>query len=105
MPGIPELFESMSWGPAPEAPGRALAWLDSHDRKFGHFINGRFAPPASGEWFATINPATGDTLAQVAQGSADDVDRAVRAARAVQQGWWAVGGGRWLMAGGLIPDS
>ena len=27
MPGIPELFESMAWGPAPEAPGRAIAWL------------------------------------------------------------------------------
>ncbi|HEX9894110.1 MAG TPA: aldehyde dehydrogenase family protein, partial [Gemmatimonadales bacterium] len=92
MPSIPELFESMAWGPAPEAPARANAWLDSHDRKFGHFINGRFVPPQSGEWFETINPATREPLAQVAQGSSDDIDAAVRAARVVQQAWWAIGG-------------
>ncbi|HET9514876.1 MAG TPA: aldehyde dehydrogenase family protein, partial [Gemmatimonadales bacterium] len=89
---IPELFESMSWGPAPEAPGKALAWLDSHGRTFGHFIDGRFIPPSQEEWFETINPATGEVLAQVARGSADDVEAAVRAARAVQQAWWAIGG-------------
>ena len=83
MPGIPELFESMAWGPAPEAPGKAITWLDSHDRKFGHFINGRFAPPSGGEWFETINPATREPLARVAQGTAEDVDAAVRAARVV----------------------
>jgi aldehyde dehydrogenase (NAD+) len=92
MPGIPELFESMAWGPAPEAPGRANAWLDSHARQFGHFINGRFTPPATDEWFETINPATREPLARLAQGSPADVDAAVKAARAVQQAWWAVGG-------------
>ena len=92
MPSIPELFESMAWGPAPEAPGKAITWLDSHNRKFGHFINGRFVPPANGEWFETINPATREPLAQVAQGSTEDVDAAVRAARVVQQAWWSIGG-------------
>ena len=92
MPSIPELFESMAWGPAPEAPGKAITWLDSHDRKFGHFINGRFAPPSGGEWFETINPATREPLARVAQGTAEDVNAAVRAARVVQQAWWSIGG-------------
>ena len=92
MPSIPELFESMAWGPAPEAPGKAITWLDSHDRKFGHFIDGRFVPPSGGEWFETVNPATREPLARVAQGSADDVDAAVRAARVVQQAWWSIGG-------------
>ena len=60
MPSIPELFEDMSWGPAPEAPGRANAWLDAHARRFGHFIGGRFVPPAPEEWFDSSNPANGE---------------------------------------------
>ncbi|HKP28796.1 MAG TPA: aldehyde dehydrogenase family protein [Gemmatimonadales bacterium] len=92
MPSIPELFEDMSWGPAPEAPGRANAWLESHARKFGHFIGGRFAQPAPEEWFESTNPASGERLASIAQGSAADVDTAVRAARAAQPGWQSMGG-------------
>ena len=92
MPSIPELFEDMSWGPAPEAPGRANAWLDSHARKFGHFIGGRFRAPAPEEWFDSTNPASGERLASIAQGSAADVDAAVRAARGAQPAWFALGG-------------
>jgi aldehyde dehydrogenase (NAD+) len=92
MPSIPELFASMPWGPAPEAPGRAQAWLDGHGRRFGHFIGGRFLEPEGGEWIETINPATREVLARVASGSVEDVDRAVAAARAAQPGWWALGG-------------
>jgi aldehyde dehydrogenase (NAD+) len=90
MPTIPELFESMSWGPAPEAPGKAVAWLERHGRRFGHFIGGEFT--AAGETFATVNPATGVELAQVTQGNAAEVDAAVKAARAAQPEWWALGG-------------
>jgi aldehyde dehydrogenase (NAD+) len=90
MPTIPELFESMSWGPAPESPGKAYAWLDGHGRRFGHFIGGRFTTP--GDSFETINPATGEPLARVAQGSPVDVDGAVAAARAAQAAWWELGG-------------
>ena len=92
MPSIPELFEDMSWGPAPEAPGRANAWLDAHARQFGHFIGGGFAPPDPGEWFDSTNPATGDRLASIAQGSAADVDAAVQAARSAQPSWYGIGG-------------
>ena len=45
------------------------------------FIDGKFADAASGETFDCINPATGDVLAQVAACGAEDVDRAVIAAR------------------------
>lgn len=44
-------------------------------------IDGRLVPSLSGETFATLNPATGETLAQVARGNAADVDLAVAAAR------------------------
>jgi phenylacetaldehyde dehydrogenase len=45
------------------------------------FINGQWAHAASGKTFATPNPATGETLANIAEGEAEDIDRAVRAAR------------------------
>jgi phenylacetaldehyde dehydrogenase len=54
------------------------------------FINGQWADAASGKTFETPNPATGETLARVAEGGAEDVDRAVRAARkAFADGPWS----------------
>jgi phenylacetaldehyde dehydrogenase len=44
-------------------------------------IDGDWVPAASGETFETINPATEQTLASVAHGSAEDINRAVKAAR------------------------
>jgi aldehyde dehydrogenase (NAD+) len=46
------------------------------------FINGDFVDARSGETFATINPATEETITDVASAGADDVDAAVKAARA-----------------------
>lgn len=45
------------------------------------FINGQLTSATSGEQFATVNPATGETLAQIGQASADDVQAAVDAAK------------------------
>jgi len=45
-------------------------------------INNRWVEPAEGKYFETLNPATGKPIAKVAQGSAADIDRAVKAARA-----------------------
>ena len=47
----------------------------------GAFIDGELVDAASGETFERINPATGEVIARVAAGDAEDVDRAVRAAR------------------------
>jgi aldehyde dehydrogenase (NAD+) len=91
MASIPEIFESMAYGPAPESAGPAQAWLEQHGRSFGLFIGGEWTAPG-GETFETFNPATGRPLARLTQASADEVDRAVRAARAAQPGWWALGG-------------
>ncbi|HXM23445.1 MAG TPA: aldehyde dehydrogenase family protein [Terriglobales bacterium] len=84
---IAEKFVAMEYGPAPEDAKEALAWLDHHERRFGHFINGTWAAPAAGEYFDTADPSTGEKLASVAQGSAADVDGAVRAARAALPKW------------------
>jgi aldehyde dehydrogenase (NAD+) len=52
-------------------------------------IDGEWVAAASGKTFETVNPATGEVLANVAEGDAEDVDRAVRAARrAFDSGPW-----------------
>ncbi|HEY1920448.1 MAG TPA: aldehyde dehydrogenase family protein [Streptosporangiaceae bacterium] len=54
------------------------------------FINGQWVNAASGRTFETPNPATGEILARVAEGEAEDIDRAVRAARtAFEDGPWS----------------
>src|SRR5215472_12467343 len=53
------------------------------------FINGQWSQAASGKTFDTPNPATGETLARVAEGDAEDINRAVKAARkAFEEGPW-----------------
>src|SRR5690349_19873429 len=81
---------TMEYGPAPEDSREALAWLDLHKRRFGHFINGDWQAPAAGTYFETADPSTSEKLAKVAQGSAEDVDGAVKAARAALPGWQAL---------------
>ena len=87
---IAEKFLTMEYGPAPEDPKEALAWLDRHKRRFGHFINGAWQTPAGGEYFETLDPSNGEKLASVAQGSPADVDAAVQAARAAFPKWRAL---------------
>src|SRR5436190_16205721 len=84
---IAEKFVAMEYGPAPEDPKEALSWLDRHERRFGHFINGAWQQPAEGGYFETTDPSSGEVLATVAQGSAADIDAAVRAAWAALPKW------------------
>src|ERR1700688_1744224 len=84
---IAEKFVAMDYGPAPEDAKEALTWLDQHKRRFGHFINRSWLEPAAGQYFDTVDPSNGEKLASVAQGSAADIDAAVRAARAALPKW------------------
>ena len=52
-------------------------------------IGGEWVKAADGRTFATIDPATGETIAQVAHAGAEDVDRAVKAAAAALEGPWS----------------
>jgi len=55
-----------------------------------HFIDGKFVASKKGKTFQTINPATGDVIAEMARGDASDVDAAVKAARkAFKSGVWS----------------
>jgi acyl-CoA reductase-like NAD-dependent aldehyde dehydrogenase len=54
------------------------------------FIDGKFVDAARGGRFATINPANGETLAEMSAGTAEDIDRAVAAGRrAFKSGVWS----------------
>ena len=61
-------------------PGQAQA---SHfiDSRHQLLIDGDWTDSASGETFPTLNPATEETLAHIQRGNAEDIDRAVKAAR------------------------
>jgi aldehyde dehydrogenase (NAD+) len=87
---IAEKFVTMEYGPAPEDPKEAQAWLDRHGHRFVHFINGEWQAPTAGEYFETLDPSNGEKLASVAQGSPADIDAAVRAARAAFPKWRAL---------------
>jgi aldehyde dehydrogenase (NAD+) len=86
------IFETMEYGPAPESDKPALAWIAGHRASFGHFIGGAWTKPSKGARFDVINPATGNVLAKVAQGSASDVDVAVKAARKALPAWRKLSG-------------
>ena len=89
---VAEYFSSMEYGPAPEDDQPARAWLAQHEARFGHFIGGAWRAPEAGERFVSHAPASGERLADIAQGDAADIDAAVAAARAAQPGWFALGG-------------
>ena len=92
MPKIAELFETMEYGPAPEAADEARAWIAARGPRFGHYIGGVWREPADGEFFATLDPSNEEQLGEIARGSTVDVDRAVAAARAAQAAWGDLGG-------------
>ncbi len=91
MTSIPDIFGTMAYGPAPESVAPAQAWLERHGRRFGLFIDGVWTT-GEGETFDAVYPASGKPLARLTQATSGDVDRAVRAARKAQSGWWALGG-------------
>jgi aldehyde dehydrogenase (NAD+) len=92
MSTIAEIFETMEYGPAPESAGPATRWLEERERTFRHWIGGEWREPSEGEFFETGDPSNNRPLARIAQGSAADVDAAVRAAREAFPAWRDLGG-------------
>ncbi len=83
---VMDIFETMEYGPAPEAATSGLDWIKAH-QPFGLFINNRWKKPASGQYIESINPGSGKTLARVAAANGADVDAAVAAARKAFARW------------------
>ena len=79
-----EFGGAWEYAPAPESKDHVR--LES---RYGLFINGAFVPPKSRKHFDTINPATEEKLAEVAEAGAADVDTAVRAAEEAHRKRWS----------------
>jgi aldehyde dehydrogenase (NAD+) len=77
------MSEVWQYAPAPES--RDVVDVRS---EYGLFIDGEFVEPATGETFKTVNPATEEVLAAVSVAGAEDIDRAVTAARRAQAQVW-----------------
>jgi len=90
MPTIQDILSTMDYGPSPESPVNAFAFLASCENRFGLFIDGKWARAT--QCFDTRNPADGQFLASIGQASAGDVDTAVDAASAALKPWQALGG-------------
>ena len=74
--------DKWKYAPAPESS--SYIKLES---RYPLFINGKFVPPHSGKYFGSINPATEEKLAEIAEGDTHDIDRAVQAARKAKNTW------------------
>jgi aldehyde dehydrogenase (NAD+) len=70
------------------AGSREAAELAEVKNRYGLFIGGKFRAPLSKKYFPTVNPATEERLAEVAEAGDRDVDRAVKAARGAFEGEW-----------------
>ncbi|MFD9221134.1 aldehyde dehydrogenase family protein [Streptomyces sp. NPDC060064] len=79
-----QIFE---YAPAPES--RSIVDIAP---SYGLFIDGEFTDAADGKVFKTVSPSTEEVLAEVARAGAEDVDRAVKAARKAFEKWSALPG-------------
>jgi aldehyde dehydrogenase (NAD+) len=77
--------ESAVWEYAPAPESRDVVRIDA---EYGLFLDGEFRPATDGTTFATINPATEEPLARVAEAGAADIEAAVKAARRAYKQVW-----------------
>jgi aldehyde dehydrogenase (NAD+) len=88
MSKVPEIFDTMSYGPALEADALARTWLAEHGGRYGLFIDGQWVSSLDGSGtLESRNPASGEQLAQLAIAGPRDVDRAVAAAVKAAGAW------------------
>ena len=86
-----QILETLDWGPAPEDQSAALEWIARSGETPAHFIGGEWTPSESGQTFPTKNPASGAVLRELASGTANDVAKAVEAAKSAQPVWQELG--------------
>ncbi|WP_405934445.1 aldehyde dehydrogenase family protein [Streptomyces longwoodensis] len=81
------MASAFEYAPAPES--RSVVDIAP---SYGLFVDGEFTEAADGKVFKTISPSTEEVLSEVARAGAEDVDRAVRAARKAFGTWSALPG-------------
>ena len=93
MTNIAEIYQTMSYGPAPEQADYVQQWLNKRSDGFGFFINGEWIRPISpGQTLETHNPATGERLATLCIAEQNDINAAVAAAKEAYIGWSGASG-------------
>lgn len=75
---------TFKYAPAPESKSHVQL-----KQRYELFINGKFVAPFTGKYFESINPANEQKLAEVAEANEEDVDKAVKAARAAYEKVWS----------------
>lgn len=83
-PKAAELLFGDLWEYAPAPESASVVKLDA---RYGHFINGKFVEGS--DYFATVNPATEEILAEVPTASEKEVDEAVKSARNAYEKTWS----------------
>ncbi|HEU0237165.1 MAG TPA: aldehyde dehydrogenase family protein [Candidatus Limnocylindrales bacterium] len=83
--------QAIPWEYAPAPESRDVVTIKD---RYGLFIGGREVQSADGATFATVNPATEETLSEVAKATPADIDRAVRSARRAYRRAWGTLPGR-----------
>ncbi len=61
--------------------------LVSFDKRYGNYIGGEFVDPVKGQYFDNVTPVTGEVFCEVARSTAEDIDKAVDAARKAAPAW------------------
>ncbi|AJF66954.1 aldehyde dehydrogenase family protein [Streptomyces vietnamensis] len=81
------MASAFEYAPAPES--RSIVDIAPN---YGLFIDGEFVDAADGKVFKTVSPSSEEVLSEIAQAGAEDVDRAVKAARRAFEKWSALPG-------------
>src|SRR3954452_3961855 len=76
--------DKWSYAPAPEANDYIKL-----QKRYPLFIGGKFVAPRAGKYFDSINPATEEKLAEIADANAQDVNLAVKSARRAYKKVWS----------------
>lgn len=79
-----DLNSGWNFDPAPESTEHIKL-----KKKYDLFIGGKWVKPKSGKYFKTINPATEEVIAEIAEANQEDVDLAVKAARKAYKEVWS----------------
>ncbi|XP_015471848.1 aldehyde dehydrogenase family 16 member A1 [Parus major] len=86
-PPVPKIFATMEEGPIPGGINPGEAWLESHSRSLGHFVDGTWLKPPGRTSLECQEATTGRTVAVVPAGDSSDLAVAVAAAAAAAKAW------------------
>ncbi|TRZ07998.1 hypothetical protein HGM15179_019112 [Zosterops borbonicus] len=91
---VPQIFATMEEGPITGGTNPGEAWLESHGRSLGHFVDGSWLKPPGRSRLECPEAATGRAVAAVPAGDSSDLAVAVAAAAAASEAWAGLGGPR-----------